>query len=70
METKVFRVGQGAHNTMSSTNQFTHAHETQDSVENDDEFPFHSMAMSHEAIPAVLSSSGDDLLRAAVEMVL
>jgi hypothetical protein len=46
---------------INSTSQYTKkASVEQDTV---DEFPFHSFSMSHEAIPAVLHGSGDDLLR-------
>ncbi len=49
---------------INSGSQYTNAASVElDSV---DEFPFHSFSMSHEAIPAILHGSGDDLLRANI----
>jgi len=53
--------------SMQNTSQFAQAHVEQD--KQCDEFPFHLVSMTHEAIPALLNG-GDGLLRMDVDIYL
>jgi hypothetical protein len=61
MRTQISRMQASDQSSINSTSQFS---QVQVDVHNSaDEFPFHSISMSHEAIPAVLQGNSDDLLR-------
>ncbi len=67
MRAQISSMQNTSQNTMNSTSQFAQAHVEQD--KQCDEFPFHLVSMTHEAIPDLLNG-GDGLLRMDVDIYL